>query len=205
MSWAARWRGTGAGGEVIPVGCPSFLGRGCARSGWGVGPPPATRGRACDASVKISRQVSCAYRAPLPQLALRSLRMPLAPGTPVRVSIDIASLPTNRLPVGCRRYGGVGAGEAADARVMQQQLEASLKRLGRRRLDLQQVWNPGGHRGQRGPVPGAGEVPGEVPGASTGLEGARTDPLCGDHHLGAATGEVPDDVARRGMLDYWRG
>jgi aryl-alcohol dehydrogenase-like predicted oxidoreductase len=34
-------------------------------------------------------------------------------------------------------------GEAADKAVMQRQLEESLQRLGRRRLDLQQVWNLG--------------------------------------------------------------
>lgn len=34
-------------------------------------------------------------------------------------------------------------GEAADRREMQRQMESSLERLGRRRLDLQQIWNLG--------------------------------------------------------------
>lgn len=49
----------------------------------------------------------------------------------------------NALQIGAGRNVRASGGEAADKAVMEAQLEESLRRFGRRRLDLEQVWNLG--------------------------------------------------------------
>lgn len=49
----------------------------------------------------------------------------------------------NAIQLGAGRNVRPSGGEAADKAVMEQQLEQSLRRFGRRRLDLEQVWNLG--------------------------------------------------------------
>lgn len=49
----------------------------------------------------------------------------------------------NALQVQAGRGVRASGGESADKREMQRQVEESLRRLGRRRLDLQQIWNLG--------------------------------------------------------------
>jgi aryl-alcohol dehydrogenase-like predicted oxidoreductase len=108
----------------------------------------------------------------------------------------------NALQLSAGAHVRASGGAAADAAVMDGQLAESLRRFGRRRLDLQQVWNLGDvqSNAQRSTVP-AGQLAGHMAKAVEWKEAGLT------RYIGVTTSRAPqyaelEDAMRRDPLDF---